>query len=144
MSSLKIRYSLRDIIKLSTVELKNKIFTFDFNMAQSGDTKKLNKEDLNTMKEIIKKLKCMRNNDEEYLPTFKFFQFKKSYIRDKSGEEEDQIMLSIQDVSQKILADTNKAESELLSLINSTISHEMRNPLNSIINQCKIAYAMCV
>ena len=38
--------------------------------------------------------------------------------------------------------DTSKAEGELLSLINSTISHEMRNPLNSIINQCKIIYAM--
>lgn len=34
--------------------------------------------------------------------------------------------------------DNSKAEGELLSLINSTISHEMRNPLNSIINQCRI------
>ena len=42
------------------------------------------------------------------------------------------------DVSQKILYDTTKAESELLTLVNSTISHEMRNPLNSILNQCKI------
>ena len=47
-------------------------------------------------------------------------------------------MLSFADISQKILYDTSKAEGELLSLINSTISHEMRNPLNSIINQCKI------
>ena len=52
-------------------------------------------------------------------------------------------MLSLQDISHKILADTNKAESELLSLVNSTISHEMRNPLKSIINQCKIVLAMC-
>jgi len=34
--------------------------------------------------------------------------------------------------------DNSKAEGELLSLINSTISHEMRNPLNSIINQSRI------
>ena len=34
--------------------------------------------------------------------------------------------------------DNSKAEGELLSLINSTISHEMRNPLKSIINQCRI------
>lgn len=39
--------------------------------------------------------------------------------------------------------DTTKAEGELLSLINSTISHEMRNPLNSIINQCKIISVIC-
>jgi len=47
-------------------------------------------------------------------------------------------MLCFTDISQKILYDTSKAEGELLSLINSTISHEMRNPLNSIINQCTI------
>jgi len=53
-------------------------------------------------------------------------------------------MLCFSDISQKILYDTKKAEGELLTLINSTISHEMRNPLNSIINQCKIMYAMCL
>ena len=47
-------------------------------------------------------------------------------------------MLSFIDISQNLLYDTSKAEGELLSLINSTISHEMRNPLNSIINQCTI------
>ena len=47
-------------------------------------------------------------------------------------------MIAFMDISQKILYDTSKAEGELLSLINSTISHEMRNPLNSILNQCKI------
>ena len=53
-------------------------------------------------------------------------------------------MLCFSDISQRILYDTSKAEGELLSLINSTISHEMRNPLNSVINQCKIIYAMCM
>jgi len=47
-------------------------------------------------------------------------------------------MICFIDISQKILYDSSRAEGELLSLINSTISHEMRNPLNSIINQCKI------
>ena len=47
-------------------------------------------------------------------------------------------MLCFTDISQRILYDTSKAEGELLTLINSTISHEMRNPLNSIINQCYI------
>lgn len=47
-------------------------------------------------------------------------------------------MICFIDISQKIMYDTSKAEGELLSLINSTISHEMRNPLNSIINYCKV------
>ena len=53
-------------------------------------------------------------------------------------------MICFIDISQKILYDTSKAEGEFLSLINSTISHEMRNPLNSIINQCKIAQSICI
>ena len=53
-------------------------------------------------------------------------------------------MICFIDISQKILYDTSKAEGEFLSLINSTISHEMRNPLNSIINQCKIVFSICL
>ena len=90
---------------------------------------------------IIKNLKCMSGIGAEYIPSFKFFQFKKSKIKD-SRSEYDKIMLCFSDISQKILYDTSKAEGELLSLINSTISHEMRNPLNSIINQCKIIFFM--
>jgi signal transduction histidine kinase len=77
----------------------------------------------------------MRGIDDEYLQTFKFFQFKRSRIKIGDSEEEKD-MLCFSDISQKILYDSSKAEGEFLSLINSTISHEMRNPLNSIINQC--------
>ena len=92
---------------------------------------------------MLKNLKCMRGIDAEFMPTFKFFQFKKSNIRDCFSDEE-QVMLTFNDISQKILYDTTKAEGELLSLINSTISHEMRNPLNSIINQCRIIYSFLI
>ena len=44
-------------------------------------------------------------------------------------------MLQIIDISKDILYDEVKAQSEFLSLINVTVSHEMRNPLNSIINK---------
>ena len=43
-------------------------------------------------------------------------------------------MLCLSDISNRILYENCQAEGELLTLINSTISHEMRNPLNSIIN----------
>ena len=43
------------------------------------------------------------------------------------------------DQSNKILAENSlKGEKELVALINSTISHEMRNPLNIVINHTKI------
>jgi signal transduction histidine kinase len=90
---------------------------------------------------IVKGLPSMRGIDDEYIPKFKFIQFKKSEIKNDKGQE--RVMLCFNDISQKILYDTTKAEGEFLSLINSTISHEMRNPLNSIINQCQIIYVVC-
>lgn len=48
------------------------------------------------------------------------------------GEQE--LLIQIIDMSKKVLCDKLAAEREYLSLINATISHEMRNPLNSIMN----------
>lgn len=42
-------------------------------------------------------------------------------------------MLQIIDVSASILYDQQKAENSFLALINACVSHELRNPLNSII-----------
>ena len=41
-------------------------------------------------------------------------------------------MIQIINISDSILYDKVKAKNEFLSLINATVSHEMRNPLNSI------------
>ena len=41
-------------------------------------------------------------------------------------------MLTINDISSSFLYDQSKAKNEFLSIINATVSHEMRNPLNSI------------
>jgi len=42
------------------------------------------------------------------------------------------VMLQVIDISDSILYDNSKAQNEFLSIINATVSHEMRNPLNSI------------
>lgn len=44
-------------------------------------------------------------------------------------------MLQITDISSKILYEMAMGERRLLSLINATVSHEMRNPINSILMQ---------
>jgi signal transduction histidine kinase len=46
--------------------------------------------------------------------------------------EQNSFMIQISDVSTNILLNKQKSQNELLSLINATVSHEMRNPLNSI------------
>ena len=42
-------------------------------------------------------------------------------------------IVQIIDISDSILYDDIKAQSEFLELINACVSHEMRNPLNSIV-----------
>ena len=42
------------------------------------------------------------------------------------------IMLQIIDISNNILYDKTKTQNQFLSIINATVSHEMRNPMNSI------------
>ena len=44
-------------------------------------------------------------------------------------------MLSFIDCSSQVLYDQEKNHNELLMLINATVSHELRNPLNSLIAQ---------
>ena len=73
---------------------------------------------------------------KENLPSFMFFQIKKGCTVKEEGEKE--YLLQLVDISSKIFYDDIKAQDDFSSLINSTISHEMRNPLNSIINQCLV------
>ena len=75
----------------------------------------------------------MKEIEAEYLPKFKYFKIRKIEVKTFAGMSP-KVMIIFNDVSLKILHDSSKAEGELLTLINSTISHEMRNPLNSIIN----------
>jgi signal transduction histidine kinase len=44
-------------------------------------------------------------------------------------------MMQLVDVSGSILYNIANGEKKLLSLINATVSHEMRNPVNSIHSQ---------
>ena len=46
--------------------------------------------------------------------------------------EKKQVVIKITDVSSSILYNIATGEKKLLALINATVSHEMRNPLNSM------------
>ena len=46
-----------------------------------------------------------------------------------------QTIIQIIDISDSIFYDQEKAQSEFLGLINACVSHELRNPLHSIIAQ---------
>ena len=49
------------------------------------------------------------------------------------SENENEIMITIIDVSHEILCNNEKEHNEVLTMVNATVSHEIRNPLNSIV-----------
>jgi signal transduction histidine kinase len=50
-------------------------------------------------------------------------------------KNKEKVMFQFIDISKTILYDMEKAHNVMLSMINACVSHEMRNPLNSIIAQ---------
>ena len=72
--------------------------------------------------------------------SYKYFQIKvKNIITGKRilGQEFDSIsqLIQVVDISDKILYSEVKAEHTFLEMINAAVSHELRNPLNSLIGQ---------
>ena len=65
-------------------------------------------------------LQLKYNNGEEFI-----------YL--KATKLKESIMLQIIDISPQVLLDKQKNHSKFLTIINATVSHELRNPLNSII-----------
>jgi signal transduction histidine kinase len=50
-------------------------------------------------------------------------------------KDKEKVMFQFIDISKTILYDMEKSHNVVLSMINACVSHEMRNPLNSIIAQ---------
>ena len=79
------------------------------------------------------------NLDIKDQPAFCFFQIKIMKLRDnpleidgQSDTNDPEIMVQLIDISKKIFIDQLSMERQQMALINSTVSHEMRNPLNSL------------
>lgn len=85
----------------------------------------------------------INNNQQEYSQqqNFHYVHLKLSMLDDQSDhpwilhQPTRKTILQIIDVSDKLLYDEIKAEYEFHSMINATVSHELRNPLNSMICQ---------
>lgn len=80
---------------MSTMELSSKIFTFDKILATKDMTKMA--EEGKKIELIIKGLPSMRGLDVEFVPKFKYIQFKKSEIKNNNGS--DKVMLCFNDIS---------------------------------------------
>ena len=65
--------------------------------------------------------------------SLKFVQAKKKMLKLDDGKKIK--VLQIIDISNQIMYERAKGDKKLLTLINATVSHEMRNPINAIISQ---------
>ena len=86
----------------------------------------------NKVTQELQKASNMKEIRKENIPTYQYFQIKKCPSASINGEHI--ITLQFIDISATIFYDDLKAQDEFTTLINSTISHEMRNPLNSIVS----------
>ena len=60
----------------------------------------------------------------------KYYSIKINHINEDDNDER---MMTISDTSQQVLANEQKNINELLRMINATVNHELRNPLNSFV-----------
>ena len=86
--------------------------------------------------EALAKCKLFCDVEKQLIPKYKFFQIKKTQVT--SVTNKNRFTLQLIDISAKIFYDDIKAQEEFMSITTSSISHEMRNPLNSILSQCQI------
>ena len=67
---------------------------------------------------------------QEFAIADKYYKIK---INEIMTENENEIMITIIDASHEIKCKNEKENNEVLTMINATVSHEIRNPLNSIV-----------
>jgi hypothetical protein len=72
-------FSLRDLSLMPTKDLNSKIFTFDKKLATHDMTKMVGEG--KNIEKVVKGLPSMKGIEEEFVPKFKFIQFKKSSIK---------------------------------------------------------------
>ena len=89
--------------------------------------------DFNHIREALTNCTIFKDADVEIVPTYKFFQIKKSLIPNSN-----RMLIQFIDISAKIFYDDVKAQEEYMNITTSSMSHEMRNPLNAIIAQCTV------
>lgn len=76
---------------------------------------------------VFKILDLQEQNENNM--NFKYVQIKNKMITQDSEKVN---LLQIIDLSSQVMFEFAKAEKRLMSLINATVSHEMRNPINSL------------
>ena len=110
---------IEELMKLRQREMDNLILTFEKKIALSS-----------TLDEINNLLKV----DDEFrlVKGFHFFQIKCQRMSKSKTGSKAKYLIQLIDVTKKVLLEGTSLEKQQMTILNSTVSHEMRNPLNSI------------
>ena len=114
-------YSLYEICKMNIELLHQMIFVVDHVL---NEDEKISKSVNTANPEEIQ--------ETEVVIVSRYVQIKKATLETNKQKSH---VLQIIDISKDIMYDIANGEKKLLALINATVSHEMRNPLNSIVSQ---------
>ena len=125
-------FSLVDILKLSQTQLNEMVFMFNPLEADLLD----DQDDFTEIQELLKHCNLFKGTATDLIPRYMFFQVKKSHT--VSFDKKNRYTIQLLDLSSKMFSTDIGAQKEFMNTTTSSISHEMRNPLNSIILQCKI------
>mmetsp|Transcript_29360 Transcript_29360/g.44309 ORF Transcript_29360/g.44309 Transcript_29360/m.44309 type:complete len:143 (-) Transcript_29360:1784-2212(-) len=118
-------FCFKELLKIDKKELESKVFEIissDHHRHHATDTQFKDDEDSDEYDSSDESKKYLKG---------KFVMVRKK-VYSKYGVIK--ILLTVVDVSKNLLYDKLSAKNEFLQLINATVSHEMRNPLNSILN----------
>ena len=85
-------------------------------------------------------MRFRQDKDEE--TAFKYVQIKVHRVKPASRNSKNKFIIQLIDVSARLLYTEIKAQKEFLTLINATVSHELRNPLASLNSQIQLL-AIC-
>mmetsp|Transcript_2745 Transcript_2745/g.4302 ORF Transcript_2745/g.4302 Transcript_2745/m.4302 type:complete len:112 (+) Transcript_2745:1410-1745(+) len=85
------------------------------------------------MQEVMQKLEAGQEGEAK----FNFFLIKMLTLT-ADTDEPPEVVIQLIDISEKILIDNMSSERKYMAYMNSTVSHEMRNPLNSISSQLQL------
>ena len=96
---------------------------------------KAEKRELLSIKDIlIYEKSALKNLTFILAPEFKISdQYFSIIVHQLVGENDMSVMLQITDNSHQVQFHNEKSHNELLKMINATVNHELRNPLNSIV-----------
>jgi signal transduction histidine kinase len=86
-----------------------------------------------SLEDITKIYEARNFKDKIFLIRSDIDQYMQIKFKLLKRKDEDMVMLQFIDISKSILLDIEKASNQILEMVNACVSHEMRNPLNSIV-----------